>query len=130
VASLLDAEGVTYFSQALHNFASDPDYDSYASLIVAFAYSNTIGGWAAVNTIDYTQTVVNTNVSGYPGTLEPFVSYEPQIFNTMRVSNLTDFTLELNSMNIAIRSAPKTAYCYGAMSDRFQMVFLYQNLQK
>lgn len=37
----------------------------------------------------------------YPPTFKPFTDIQPQLFNTMRVSNLTDFTVEL-----AANSAP------------------------
>lgn len=69
--------------------ASTP-YDPYAALINNYVYTAATNSWYTASNFEYTKDggVVN------PSVFANFTSL-PQTFSTMRVSNLTDFTLEL-----------------------------------
>ncbi|KAL9121317.1 MAG: hypothetical protein Q9187_002128 [Circinaria calcarea] len=71
--------------QAL-NAASD--YDTYASAINTYGYSAAMKSWGVSNYLMYTKP------KAYPATLAPFTDIKPQLFSTLRTSNLSDFTLE------------------------------------
>ena len=64
-------------------------YDPYAALIHSYAY--TTGSWSIANNYEYTRVPAQP----YPPTFKPFTDIKPQLLNTMRVSDLTDFTIEL-----------------------------------
>lgn len=72
-------------------FASSKTYDPYAALIMSFAYSLSTG-WYIASNFEYTKP------QAYPATFKNFTDL-PQTFNTMRISNLTDFTVELLGKN-------------------------------
>ena len=78
-------EAFEYFTNALHVFSSDPEYDENASLIFTYYFDSSTRTWIIISDVQYTA------IAGYPSNLEPFTSYEPQLTNTMRVSNLSDF---------------------------------------
>lgn len=73
--------------QALINLATDPNYDEYAHVIVSIGYGN--GVFAVTNTMYYTK-----GPSANPSVLRPFASVQPQLKNTLRASELMDFTDE------------------------------------
>ena len=64
-------------------------YDPYAALINSYAYISDSKFWLTASNFEYTA----ENVSD-PAVFKNFTSL-PQTISTMRVSNLTDFTLEL-----------------------------------
>ena len=66
-------------------------YDEYAALIHSYAF--TAGNWVIVNEYQYTKQPAQP----YPPTFKPFTDIQPQLFNTLRVSNLTDFTVEIGA---------------------------------
>lgn len=67
------------------NAASDSDV--YASLINSYAYSATAGGMAIANSLVYTK------AEAYPAIFKSFANIQPQILNTMRIQNLSNFLL-------------------------------------
>ena len=73
--------------QAFEKFASSPQYDPYAALINSYSYS-AASGWIIASNYEYTKPEL------YPDVFRPFTDL-PQVFNTMRISNLSDFTIEL-----------------------------------
>lgn len=76
--------------QLLNSFATLNDpiaFDEYAALIFSFTYT-TAYGFLAVANIEYTKPVVN------PPVFHGFTSVQPQLMNSMRISNQTDFTTE------------------------------------
>ncbi len=62
-------------------------FDEYAAVIISFAYTSSTG-FIAVGNLEYTKQLPN------PPILQPFASLQPQFYNTMRISNLTDFARE------------------------------------
>jgi hypothetical protein len=72
------------------NFTSGKTYDPYASLINSFGYEPAAGEMFVSNSIVYTAPVVN------PPAFQEYTSITPQLLSTMRISNLSDFALELN----------------------------------
>lgn len=73
--------------------AGTQPYDQFAALIHNYAYIE--GNWVILNNYEYTKVPAEP----YPPTFKPFTDIQPQILNTMRVSNLTDFTAEVASAN-------------------------------
>ena len=73
--------------EAFSNFTVATGYDDFASLIQSYGY--TAGqGFGAINGLRYTAPVEN------PKVFQPFLDIQPQLGNTLRVSNVTDFTEE------------------------------------
>ena len=64
------------------------EYDLYASAITSFGYSSALKRWGVSNYVMYTKPVA------YPEALAPFTDINPQLFNTLRTSNLSDFAIE------------------------------------
>ena len=77
--------------QAFEAFNAGP-YDQYAALINSYAWVLEAQMWIASNSLEYTKP------QEYPATFENFTSL-PNITDTMRISNLTDFTDELAVSN-------------------------------
>jgi hypothetical protein len=75
---------------AFVNFTSSTNYDPYASLINSFGYAPAAGAMFVESSIVYTAPVVN------PPAFQQYTSITPQVANTMRISNLSDFALEIN----------------------------------
>ena len=76
--------------------AGNPDYDPYASLIANYVWNVTSQSWYSANNFEYTKPLP------YPEVFANFTSL-PSTFTTMRISNLTDFTVELSASNPAGR---------------------------
>jgi hypothetical protein len=76
--------------RAFVDFTGQPTYDSYAALINSYAFTIATG-WIIDNNIEYTKPVA------YPPVFSNFTSIQPQFVNTMRISNLSDFTIELEA---------------------------------
>ena len=74
--------------QAFDNFAHNASQDPKAALIVAFAYYQ--GQYLIANDYEYTDPVVN------PPIFHEFMDIE-SISSTMRITNLTDLTQEINA---------------------------------
>ena len=79
--------------QYFEAFAQSKGYDPYATIINSYSYS-TQGGWIIASDYEYTKP------QAYPPVFKSFVAL-PQTFNTMRISNLTDFTIEIDARNVA-----------------------------
>jgi len=75
--------------QAFVDFANQTNYDVYSALINSFAFT-AAEGWLVFNNYEYTQP------TAYPPVFQEYTNIQPQIYNTMRISNLSDFTIELN----------------------------------
>ncbi|KAG6988964.1 hypothetical protein G7Y79_00067g095790 [Physcia stellaris] len=75
---------------AFNNFANDATSDPDAALIVAVAYA--LGSYFCATDIEYAKPVVN------PPIFHEFTAI-PTLTSTMRITNLTDLTLELNASN-------------------------------
>ena len=81
----------TRFAQfkAFETFASSKNYDPYAALINSYTYVGAFEGWFISSNLEYTKQ------QPYPPVFKPFTDLGPQIFNTLRISNLSDLALEL-----------------------------------
>ncbi|KAI9821262.1 MAG: hypothetical protein M1827_003998 [Pycnora praestabilis] len=78
--------------QIFANFATFTNavaYDPYASLITSYSYVGALG-MSLINNY-----MVYTKPEAYPAAFQPFANLSGQILNTMRISNLTDFTEEI-----------------------------------
>lgn len=76
--------------KAFDNFASNAPQDPDAALIVAFAYYN--GSYIFGNDYEYAKPVVN------PPIFHEFMDIE-SLSSTLRVTNLTDLTDEIQASN-------------------------------
>lgn len=94
----------TRFDQfaAFERFNGATEFDEYTAILNNYAYNN-IDGWFVANSYQYTKP------RPYPDAFRPFTDIKPEAYNTMRVSNLSDFTIELddesNTRNRWVRSS-------------------------
>ncbi|KFY18743.1 hypothetical protein V491_04714 [Pseudogymnoascus sp. VKM F-3775] len=76
---------------AFVNFNGQGTYDEYGALINSYAYNKGYGGWFISNNLEYTK------AQAYPPVFNELTSIQPQLQNTMRISNMSDFATELQS---------------------------------
>ncbi|KAL8900064.1 MAG: hypothetical protein Q9192_001276, partial [Flavoplaca navasiana] len=74
---------------AFAQLAGSEDFDENASLITSLSYTEGVGG-AIQNSMKYVSPVLNEK----PAVFQPFLEIGGQLGQTMRVSNVTDFTTE------------------------------------
>ncbi|OBT64944.1 hypothetical protein VE03_05685 [Pseudogymnoascus sp. 23342-1-I1] len=74
---------------AFVNFNGQENFDEYGALINSYGYSKSQGGWFVSNNIEYTKAQEN------PPVFDEFTSIQPQLLSTMRISNMSDFAIEL-----------------------------------
>ena len=74
--------------RAFENFMDPNNFDPYAEMICAIGYEGATGSFLVSNGIYYTKPVTN------PPIFQPFTSIQPQLGNTMRISNISDFVNE------------------------------------
>jgi FAD/FMN-containing dehydrogenase len=72
---------------ALYNLNRDPKYDEYATVIQSFGYAPGLG-LGVGNNYEYTKPVAS------PSAFNEFLAVKPELSNSMRISNLTDITIE------------------------------------
>ncbi|KAH7417948.1 hypothetical protein BKA64DRAFT_183691 [Cadophora sp. MPI-SDFR-AT-0126] len=82
---------------AFAKFTGQENYDVYGALIHTYSWSAANGGWIIANNIEYTKPIVN------PPVFQEFMAIQPQYVSTMRISNLSDFTLEIAASNAGSR---------------------------
>ena len=75
--------------QALVNFNNRIEEDPYGSVISIFRYSTLTGSTIVINAYEYTKPVEK------PAVFDEFYAISGQISNTMRITNMTDITNEL-----------------------------------
>lgn len=75
--------------KAFEELNAAQNYDTYSTLINSYSFRPAYGGWVIANSYEYTQP------EAYPIATQSFTDLRPQLFNTMRISNLSDFTIEL-----------------------------------
>ncbi|KAL8902883.1 MAG: hypothetical protein Q9207_004311 [Kuettlingeria erythrocarpa] len=102
---------------AFVNLAGAQPYDEYAALIHNYAY--TAGSWIILNNYEYTKTPAEP----YPSIFKPFTDIQPELLNTMRVSNLTDFTLELAAASPAGKRALFITLTHGLSSGLLTEIY-------
>lgn len=76
---------------AFENFMTPMNFDPYAEMICAIGYLGATGGSLVSDGIYYTKPMAN------PPIFQPFTSIQPQLGNTMRISNIVDFVTEEES---------------------------------
>lgn len=76
--------------QAFVDLNARSEYDEYASVINTFAYISATKQWLIVNNLVY------SHPTSHPKALEPFESIEPAYHNSMRLTNLSDVTREID----------------------------------
>lgn len=72
------------------SFASSAHYDRDATIINSYAFTAATG-WLISNEFEYIKP------QEYPDVFSNFTNIKPQILNTMRISNMSDFGVELDS---------------------------------
>jgi hypothetical protein len=80
-------------------------YDPFATLINSYGLVLALNDWFISSSLEYTKPVAN------PPYLENITTI-PQTFSTMRISNLTNFTVELDHSASAGRQGNSTAGTY------------------
>lgn len=88
----LGIDSVEQQFQYFQDLLGSPNYDPYAALIYTLVFNVTGNTWYTASNFEYTKPVVN------PPFFQNFTSL-PQTFSTMRISNLTDFSIELSASN-------------------------------
>ncbi|KAI9750569.1 MAG: methionyl-tRNA synthetase [Chaenotheca gracillima] len=73
--------------EGLNNATSDDD--QRGALINSYAFGGGQPGFSIVNNLHYTKP------EAYPALFKPFTDIQPQVYNNLRISNLSDFTREL-----------------------------------
>jgi FAD/FMN-containing dehydrogenase len=81
------------FFAAFENLNGAADYDPYVAIIHSYTFVAALRLWVSVNNFEYTKPVVE------PPVLKPFYDIKPRLYSTMRISNLSDFAIELNKTN-------------------------------
>jgi hypothetical protein len=81
---------------AFASFTGSPAYDPYAALINSYVWVPASNDWFIASNLEYTKPVVN------PPYFQNITAI-PQTFSTMRISNMTDFTIELDYSSAAGR---------------------------
>lgn len=76
---------------AFVNFNGQKNFDQYGALINSYAYNKNQGGWFVANNYEY------TNAQEYPPAFNEFTSIQPQLLSTMRISNMSDFAIEMEA---------------------------------
>lgn len=79
--------------QYFETFAMSKNYDPYATIINSYSFTKA-SSWIIASDYEYTKP------QAYPPVFKQFTDL-PQTFNTMRISNLTDFTIEIDARNPA-----------------------------
>lgn len=102
---VLDPSTLDQQFQAFEDLTASTPYDRYAALIFSLSYQPEQGIWLPVNNIQYTKP------EPYPATFQNFTSL-PQIYNTLRISNLSDKASELSESNPSGRRQLHTTATY------------------
>ena len=74
--------------EAFHALSVAPDYDVHSAVVSNFHYFPAMDVMYAVNFLEYTK------AEEHPASLKPFTDIEPVFQSSMRISNLSDFTIE------------------------------------
>jgi len=74
----------------LADLADSNQYDQNSTFYTGVLYSSETGSWSVFNSLFYTAQPALVNASA----LVPFTSIQPQLTNSMRVSNMSEFAAE------------------------------------
>ncbi|KAK4546444.1 hypothetical protein LTR36_002121 [Oleoguttula mirabilis] len=92
------------------------DYDPYAALINSYIFTAATNSWITASNLEYTK------AEAYPAFFDNFTSL-PQIYNTLRISNLTDFTIELAADDPSGRRQLFATGTYGNSAQMMSDIF-------
>jgi FAD/FMN-containing dehydrogenase len=101
---------------AFEALTGSPEYDPYAALINSYVFSAAGNSWYTASNFEYTKAEAN------PPVFANFTSL-PQSFSTMRISNLTDFTLELAGSDTIGRRQLFVTGTYGNSAKLMSTIF-------
>ncbi|PQE11483.1 oxidoreductase FAD-binding protein [Rutstroemia sp. NJR-2017a BBW] len=82
---------------ALTNLAGAPTFDPYVSITLTYVWS---AGNGFLITTNLAHTSTNSSLSAPPPSIQPFLAIQPQVANTMRTSNVSDFIAELTKPGV------------------------------
>ena len=75
--------------QAFTSFTGAEHFDEYAEVIQTYVFLGDRDLYIIVNSLEYTKPAAS------PLALEPFTKIQPQLFNSMRITSLTDIADEM-----------------------------------
>lgn len=101
---------------AFEALLGNSDYDPYASLIFSLLWDASTDIWATSYGMHYTKPVEN------PPAFRDFTSL-PQLFGTMRISNLTDFALEMAAANPSDHRDPFVTATYRNSAEMMAAIY-------
>ena len=102
--------------QAFVNFGNNIERDPYGSIISIWKYSSGTGSTIWLNVEDYTKPDPNTAV------FDEFKKIPGKFFDTLRVTNLTDLTGELEQ-DYGFRLVRFTRHCLLTLTSSFRDIF-------
>jgi hypothetical protein len=82
---------------ALTNLAGAPTFDPYVSITLTYVWS---AGNGFLITTNLAHTSANSSLSAPPPSIQPFLAIQPQVTNSMRTSNVSDFIAELTKPGV------------------------------
>ncbi len=112
----IDISTIEQQFKAFSSILGSPTYDPYAAVIYSLVFDPVSGTWSVAAQLAYTKPQAN------PPFLQPLTSL-PQTFSTMRISNLTDFTVELDASNPIGRRQLFATGTYGNSVDIMRAVW-------
>ena len=112
----IDISTIEQQFKAFSSILGSPTYDPYAAVIYSLVFDPVSGTWSVAAQLAYTKAQAN------PPFLQPLTSL-PQTFSTMRISNLTDFTVELDASNPSGRRQLFATGTYGNSVDIMRSVW-------
>lgn len=88
---------------ALVDLAAHENYDPYAALIQSYVYypidAEGNRDWLIMSNVEYTATVEAKDIPDVSAIFQPLMDIKPQVYSTVRISNLSDFAIEINNSN-------------------------------
>jgi hypothetical protein len=90
---ILTNETSAAINNAFYNLAINSPQDPYAQVIVAYAYAQSVDTFVIASDLQYGRPTPN------PAILSNFTAIPGAIASTLRITSLTDLTLEFNNTN-------------------------------
>lgn len=89
----LTPDSLSSLSTALADFTERSNEDPKAQVIMALGYAQSLNRYLAVTDLQYSEP------QAYPAILANLTAVQPELANTLRITNLPDLTQELNMSN-------------------------------
>ncbi|KAL6718484.1 hypothetical protein ACLMJK_004575 [Lecanora helva] len=103
--------------EALTTANAISERDEYATVICNFVYQAATTSWMISNNVVYSK------AEPYPKALQPFTQIEPSLYDTLRTTNLSDLTLEIDRSNTRGRRYIFITSTYANDADLLHTVF-------